>query len=408
MAADPEPRALIDALADLLTGHGWLTDPRWRAAMRAVPRHLFVPSSGWATPDSEDAAGYRIDRESDPAVWWETVYSDASIVTQVNDGDGDPSAGTGRFTSSVSAPGVVMMFGELLGTRDSDRVLEIGTGSGWTASMLAHLVGERGRVVSIEVDADLSARASANIKAARLTNAPEVELIVADASTLDPGELGGPFDRLHATCGVDTVPWSWVEALRPGGVGVAPWCPPYGIGNRLRFTRTADDEAVGALHGSAGYMMLRSQRPEPGRLADFLHHWDDRRVTTTAIDPRSVVRDGAEDWRTYGGDVAVSAMVPGVRYDLCHAEDGSGEATLWLRETRPGTRESGSWALAEYLPAAATFEVHAYGPRDLWAEVSAAWLRWCGWGRPIRNRFGMTITPGGRRIWLDRPDGVIH
>jgi protein-L-isoaspartate(D-aspartate) O-methyltransferase len=43
------------------------------------------------------------------------------------------------------------------------------------------------------------------------------------------------------------------------------------------------------------------------------------------------------------------------------------------------------------------------GPRDLWDEVEAAYLRWVSWGSPARDRFGMTVTPGGQHIWLDSP-----
>jgi hypothetical protein len=59
------------------------------------------------------------------------------------------------------------------------------------------------------------------------------------------------------------------------------------------------------------------------------------------------------------------------------------------------------------VPGAAEYEVSSHGPRDLWAEVSAAFLRWCSWGRPVRDRFGLTITPDGQRAWLDRPAQVI-
>ncbi|MCW2940855.1 MAG: methyltransferase protein [Actinomycetia bacterium] len=391
-----DPGALIDRL-------GYIADSRWREALYAVPRHLFVPAQGWASPDAIDAGGYRIDREADPQRWWDAVYSDTVIVTQVDDGRGDPSGGTGPFTSSVSAPGIVLLFGELLGVRRHDRILEVGTGSGWTAGLLADLAGPDGRVVSVEIDPELCERARANLDAAGCTG---VDVVCADAAASIPE--GEPFDRLHVTCGVSEIPWRWIAALRPGGTGVVPWCPPLGIGHQMRLTRTGEAEAVGTIHGTAGFLMMRSQRPEPGAPADFLHHWDDRRIARTRIDPRTVVSTPVTDeWRTYGGDIALTAMAPGVQCDLRPAPGEPGERTLWLRETRTGARRSGSWALVDYVPGAPDYEVCSYGERDLWAEVSEAHLRWCAWGRPARGRFGLTVTPAGQQIWLDTPANVV-
>ena len=48
-----------------------------------------------------------------------------------------------------------------------------------------------------------------------------------------------------------------------------------------------------------------------------------------------------------------------------------------------------------------------YGPRRLWDEVSAAYLRWARLGRPALDRFGLTITPDGQHLWLDTPDHVM-
>src|SRR5207248_1776285 len=103
---------------------------------REVPRHLFVPSVAWAVSERPGVGGWRIDAAKDPEGWLEAVYSDSSIIIQVDDGAGDPASGQGRATSSVSSPGSVIAFLELLGPRPNDRVLEIGTGSGWTAALL--------------------------------------------------------------------------------------------------------------------------------------------------------------------------------------------------------------------------------------------------------------------------------
>jgi hypothetical protein len=98
-----DPGVLIDRL-------GYIADSRWREALYAVPRHLFVPAQGWASPDAIDAGGYRIDRDADPQHWWDAVYSDTVIVTQVDDGRGDPS-GLRERPPATAASGPARLLG---------------------------------------------------------------------------------------------------------------------------------------------------------------------------------------------------------------------------------------------------------------------------------------------------------
>jgi hypothetical protein len=50
--------------------------------------------------------------------------------------------------------------------------------------------------------------------------------------------------------------------------------------------------------------------------------------------------------------------------------------------------------------------VEQYGPRRLWEEVAETHRWWVGAGRPVRERFGVTVTPTGQCVWLDTADGV--
>lgn len=78
----------------------------------------------------------------------DTVYSDASIVTQIDDGAGDLRTGKGTPSCSCSAPGIVFTTLTALDVHDGHRVLEVGTGTGWTASLLSHRVGAQNVVSS--------------------------------------------------------------------------------------------------------------------------------------------------------------------------------------------------------------------------------------------------------------------
>ncbi|WP_242895362.1 methyltransferase domain-containing protein [Actinomadura litoris] len=371
----------IEELADRLTASGHLSDPRWRQVLHAVPRHLFAPSLAWV--DGGEEPNRLVDRAADEGAWLRAVYADTSITTQFDDGATPLEAGGENYTSSLSAPGIVIAFLELLALNDHHRVLEIGTGTGWTAGLLAQRVGDH-NVTSVEIDAALSAGAGENLKAAGRSP----RLVVANGA--DGWPPGGPYDRVHVTCGVREVPYAWVEQTRPGGRIVFPWVPGFAFGHQTRLAVTSGGRAIGRFAGNAGYMMLRSQRFE--LYAPAVE--EDGEQTTTRLDPRTVTGD------SYGCDVALAALVPGLT--SVEEDTSDGGVRLHLREP------DGSWALADYTPGRDHFAVAQAGPRRLWTEVEAAYLRWVSWGSPDRERFGLTITPDGQTIWLHSPDNAIN
>src|SRR5205823_10594379 len=119
-----DSRVLRRALVDTLRGDGHLRSARVAEAFEAVPRELFVP-------------GVPLDEVYRPR---------EAIVTKRIDG---------VSVSSASAPEVVALMLEQLDPQPGDHVLEIGAGTGYNAALLAHQVGENGRVVTLEIDVDL-------------------------------------------------------------------------------------------------------------------------------------------------------------------------------------------------------------------------------------------------------------
>jgi hypothetical protein len=93
----------LDRLADELRQTGVLTDPAWRDALYAVPRHLFIPPRAWVGRGSQHV---EIDRDRDPQAWWDSVYTaDEVIVTQFDDRPGPPDDHA-EPSSSSPAPNV--------------------------------------------------------------------------------------------------------------------------------------------------------------------------------------------------------------------------------------------------------------------------------------------------------------
>ncbi|WP_219471999.1 methyltransferase domain-containing protein [Nonomuraea rhizosphaerae] len=359
---------------------------RIRAAFHAIPRHRFIPARALAYFGQEDVR--LIDRDADPASWWDAVYSDTSLVTQLDDGATHISAGSGDYTSSASAPSTVTSLLRRLDVEPGQRVLEVGTGTGWTAALLSHLAGERGSVTSIEVDPQVARQAAKNLSDVGVSP----HLVVADGGAGHP--RGRPYDRVHVTCGVRDVPYAWIEQSRPGGVIVLPYCPGFGSGHELRLVVTPDGSAYGRFPGSADYMMMRSQRDPADRAARTP---GDKHHLTTRVDPRTIAFAPA------GADLAITALT-GLTSESAADHDEDGEVyRLWLSDPA----DPYSWAVVDWRPEAEEYEVYQVGDRPLWGEVSDAYFRWVRWGEPHRDRFGMTVTGDGQRIWLDEPARVL-
>lgn len=120
---------------------------------------------------------------------------------------------------------------ELLDPQPGERILDLGSGSGWTTALLGILVGEHGSVIGVERHEELIRRSRE-----ALTD-HGVENTRIEAAT--PGRLGlpesGPFDRILVSAGAETLPSELIEQLRVGGVMVIPVA-----GEMLRVVRTGN------------------------------------------------------------------------------------------------------------------------------------------------------------------------
>ncbi|RFS80990.1 protein-L-isoaspartate(D-aspartate) O-methyltransferase [Actinomadura spongiicola] len=371
----------LNAFIGDLTAKGFLPDPAdiWAKALRAVPRHAFVPARAWT-------ASGPIDRDERPDEWWDAVYSDTPIITQADDGASDPTTGRGEPTSSLSAlSGVLYNFGHL-DLDQGHRVLEIGTGTGYSAALTTQIIGEGGAVVSVEIDAELTAVAEKNLAAALPGLKPAPTLIVGDGTGGYPTDA--PYDRVHATCSVQSIPSAWLTQTRPGGRIVTPYGRWFGYGLVAQVDVLPDGTGVGRFPGTSGYMPLRSQRPADDHPAE----WDapGARVTRTVVNPRTIAYAPAS------ADLVITHLAPGIA--ARRADD-----SLWLLDGH----DPGCWAIAVSAEHEDVFEVRQHGDRDLWDEVADAYFRWQSLGRPVLDRLGLTVNEDGERLWLDRPENVI-
>ncbi|MDF3291980.1 methyltransferase domain-containing protein [Streptomyces silvisoli] len=387
MSEQHEAGAGPERLASALIEKGSLTSD-WLPAYQAVPRHLFVPDTIWPGRAGMNRQSDRVMRADEPDVWWRAVYSDAPITTQWDDG-AYTGPGKGKSPScSNSMPTMVFSMLDALSVEPGNRVLEIGTGTGWNAALLSHRLGAE-NVVTVEVD-----EASARDARARLSAAGfEPLAVVGDGAKGYPE--GAPYDRVIATCSIGSVPREWIEQTRPGGVIVAPWGPTYGGEAVARLTVADEGAAAGPFVGSSAFMRLRAQRKDLPPTRAYLNgeEWPaDGAKSMTTLSP-----DDVGDWIHM---FAIGVQVPGLFCRVCWGSDGA--YRLWLHDTAVT-----SWATVDYEKGRTQYEVMQSGARNLWDELETAWRWWNQQGQPGFERFGLTVSANGHTVWLDNPGNPV-
>jgi protein-L-isoaspartate(D-aspartate) O-methyltransferase len=171
-----ENEELIEHLKSL----GALKSRSLEEAIRKFPRHLFVPE-----------------------FLRHVAYEDTPLRIGHN--------------QTISQPLTVVIMTEALNVQKGDKVLEVGTGSGWQASLISYLVGERGYVYTVEIVEDLYKTAKKNMKTAKTKN---VKPILGDGSI--GLEKESPFDGVIVTAAAPRIPETLLEQLKVGGIMVIP------------------------------------------------------------------------------------------------------------------------------------------------------------------------------------------
>lgn len=359
--------------------------PDWVRTFEAVDRATFLPDVMWPF-DQETGTSRTVAKADDPAGWLRWADTNVPITTQWDDGSHSGPEPGQVATSSASMPSVVMSMLRDLDVHEGLKVLEIGTGTGWNAALLAHRLGDR-NVTTVEVDPAVTQAAREALRRADLR--PYV--------FEDDGFLGyrpnAPYDRVIVTCGLRTIAPAWMEQTRPGGLLLVPWGTPYSNQDAVaRLVVQDDGTAAGHFTGPVQFMKMRSQRlPWPQHAEYVPDDW-------MGIAERSSTKVRARQFN--GGPYDVAEFVTGLQVQDCaHA---GGEVSAWFY----GLTDK-SWAAVKFATDDAPGEVYQWGSRRLWNQVEAATAWWAGQGRPGLERFGLTAAAEGQTIWLDSPTNPV-
>ncbi len=208
-----------NALVENLERNKYVTQPHVAAALRAIPRHFFLPE-----------------------VPLDDAYADRAIVTKLQDG---------MPVSSCSQPAIIAVMLEQLDLHEGDKVLEIGAGTGYNAALMGYLVGAQGSVTTLDIDEDIVTRARENLARADVTN---VGVVQADGGLGYPVDT--PYDAVIATVGVWDLSPHWVEQLATGGNLVAPlWF--HTLQFSISFVKTDEGLLKSRSIRPCGFMRLR-------------------------------------------------------------------------------------------------------------------------------------------------------
>jgi protein-L-isoaspartate(D-aspartate) O-methyltransferase len=352
-------------LVGILSSRGDITDTRIHEAFAAVPRHLFLPG-----------------------VPLEQVYSDQSIVVCTDTSDG---------VWETTMPSMIAHLLQMLDVKPGHNVLEIGTGTGYGTALLRHLVGDEGKLTSLELQRNVARRAEDTLMRAGMNNICVVNV---------DGAYGyaprAAYDRIAVTVGIWDMPRAWVRQLKPRGVIVAPmWLD--GLQVTARFEVQPDGRLTCDRVVPSAFSYIRGTAAGPQVR---------KRVGSTGL---MILADGVDQI-----DTAALSVLLATDYEDNHLSSALNTHECWygflpylminepadavftLYTVTPGRQAFGiegegfavfTAASAAFVPYYGEGFVHCFAGADAFLEIETHLDRWREAGRPTIRDLRLELIP---------------
>ncbi|WNI19971.1 protein-L-isoaspartate(D-aspartate) O-methyltransferase [Actinacidiphila sp. ITFR-21] len=342
--------------------------PHWRQALLDTPRHPFL-RPGFFRPQQGTSYWEPVVPGNDD--WLPGCYTDTVLVTELA-GAVSPQDVDGRITAnptrSALPPGHVLRMLDAARTEPGMRVLEVGTGTGYTTALLCHRLGDK-HVTSTDTDYEVSSRAGITLE--QLGHSPEL-LAGDDVQDKLPRHR---YDRLIATSAVRDLPVAWLTAVKHGGQIIAALGGWMGATTLVHFTVDANGTAVGRpVTGDWPADLATDDRiPQYGPIPDG------GRERQVAVDPQTL-EDGTARF------IAQTAELSAQIIRLTGDDSSAVHDSLALLD-----QEDNSWAVLRRR--GGKWMVRQGGETLLWDRIETELIRWHRDGRPPLKDLLIVSTP---------------
>lgn len=382
---DQLAKPYAEALVEALKSEGKLSSPLVEAAFKQVPRHLFIDHFFLLETHDRGVQWRQVQPTSvqNTDAWLRAVYANQPVVTAFDEYN--------TPTSSSSSPDAMALMLEELQLTPGMRVLEIGTGTGYNAALLAHIVGDPHKIFTVEIDTTLAHRAQRILDQ---VTGKGVTVYAGDG--LSGYAPGAPYDRIIATGSYHKVPLDWLDQLQPGGILVMNLRGHFGACAFLKIVKEgAKYIAHGTFLAGSDFMELRDAQVSSYRVTDLVARYlgrptvEQRKFTCAEFDP-SLLWDHRLEFllqlsfpEMYFTSVHVDPMCP------CLIDVASDTMLVF----RPVERQ-GEWL------------VEIKGQEQLWNKVTQAYRGWVDTGRADLDAYRLEIDASGKqRVMFATKDG---
>jgi len=268
MGEEVSPSVWIERYVRELKSKGAIRSRAVERAFRKVERHRLLEGFYvWPEDAPRELTQARFiemplrSGERDPRVL-QRIYSDEALVTRLDE--------EGRPSSSTSQPSLVALMLEELALEPGMRVLEIGTGTGYNAALMAEIVEDPKLITTIDIQEDVVRQTRRLLERAGYG---EIRVLCRDGAQGAPE--GAPYERVIATVGCPDLSWRWVEQLSTEGRMLiplqhgGPHCHPL-----VKLYKLSNEHVRGRVVGWSGFMPIQGELQAEPIWSPIDWHWD--------------------------------------------------------------------------------------------------------------------------------------